>query len=449
MRHDCFPASALQTPIYLLLLFAPFETIDFIIEFSNRAILSFYQSPYGHDLEEVYIDIEGIKIKQYISPSIWQMYRGSGPMTTPHLLKSIHMAFEAIANSGMWHNQFNEAQAVLFAFIKLKPIYDSSYNAVQQNMQFGRHTSIETILTKFDEEVGRLIGDVDFYNMGFNIGDLDVLSIYDIDTVMQLIPAETSDKAHKEIITHLLPTILPQILCDRRENRETNDNIDYDLHGRFFRKSARFLLSRELKEIDDFAKLFIMHFDATEETSAFLDEIISVEDELKRYDQFWKIWGNIEPKYLEMSQNAQGFFYFSKVTHSYLLAWQWWRSGIEEWHSLKEPETRFYEIISEKAGRNPSVLYSISKVLNNIGSHFIHDGISWINTIITNNKNLETAELEPNTVYYIENIMRKYAAINTEKIRRDARLKSKIVNILNFLIVKGSVKGYLLREEII
>ena len=58
-------------------------------------------------------------------------------------------------------------------------------------------------------------------------------------------------------------------------------------------------------------------------------------------------------------------------------------------------------------------------------------------------------DLETNTIYYIENIIRKYIFKNHNKIKTSIHLKNNIINILNFLIEKGSVTGYLLREDIL
>lgn len=95
------------------------------------------------------------------------------------------------------------------------------------------------------------------------------------------------------------------------------------------------------------------------------------------------------------------------------------------------------------------MLDSIAQVLNGIGSRFVNDGISWLSTIITNNKRLETGELEPNTVYYMEKVIRKHTYLNRDKIKRDNKLKTKVLTILDFLVIRGSVQGYLLREDIV
>ena len=66
-----------------------------------------------------------------------------------------------------------------------------------------------------------------------------------------------------------------------------------------------------------------------------------------------------------------------------------------------------------------------------------------------NNSGLLDAKLNTNTIYYIENLSRKYIYNNREEIRRTRRSKIEVLIILDFLIEKGSVVGYMLRESIL
>jgi hypothetical protein len=100
-------------------------------------------------------------------------------------------------------------------------------------------------------------------------------------------------------------------------------------------------------------------------------------------------------------------------------------------------------------GRSPSVLYSLSKLLTDIGSGFRDDGILWISEMLKNNPSLSSEELEVNTVYYLENLVRNYVLKNRHKIKTTLQLKNKILVILDFLLAKGSVTAYFLREDIL
>lgn len=100
-------------------------------------------------------------------------------------------------------------------------------------------------------------------------------------------------------------------------------------------------------------------------------------------------------------------------------------------------------------GQCPSALYAISKLLNGIGSCYIDDGVDWISSILENNQHYLNKKLEINTIYYMENLCRKYSFRNREKIKKTKFLKDELVVILNFLIERGSAVGYMLRESIV
>jgi hypothetical protein len=67
-------------------------------------------------------------------------------------------------------------------------------------------------------------------------------------------------------------------------------------------------------------------------------------------------------------------------------------------------------------GGNPATLYSLSKLLNDIGSGFKDDGIHWLSDMLNNNPELSTEELEVNTVYYLETLVRSYVLRNRDAI---------------------------------
>lgn len=53
-----------------------------------------------------------------------------------------------------------------------------------------------------------------------------------------------------------------------------------------------------------------------------------------------------------------------------------------------------------------------------------------------------------NTINHIEYVERNYNYINREEIKKSKSIKENVLIILNFLVDKSSVLGYLLRENI-
>ena len=79
----------------------------------------------------------------------------------------------------------------------------------------------------------------------------------------------------------------------------------------------------------------------------------------------------------------------------------------------------------------------------------MEDGVFWISSILQKNQTLFTKELEIDTIFYIENIVRRYILNNRQKVKTSKQIKNQILVILNFLLERGSVTGYILREDIL
>jgi hypothetical protein len=354
---------------------------------------------------------------------------------------------ESILESKLWESHPNDAQSILLGFIKLKPIYNQIYTEKRKKQNaWGVRIPKSTILQELDKKVTNF----SFTNISFDIHDINSFDIYDLEIIYQIIPSNTTDNIHFKIYEKSLPLLASQLLNDRRSDSDVygNDSNIYLLRLHIFKRFATFILEREINEIDIYLQPFVDNFDATEETASFLDEIVSAEDYNNKYEQFWYIWNKLYPKVIEICNSSRGF-HLDKVINSYMLAWQWRREGVTEWHSLKKENLSFYANVAKNIGHNSTVLYSITKVLNSIGSNFTDDGINWIYSIVLNNKSLKLGDLESNTLYYLEKIMRKFVFVNREKIKRELKLKNQVVPILEFIIERGSVQGYLLRESIL
>jgi hypothetical protein len=208
-------------------------------------------------------------------------------------------------------------------------------------------------------------------------------------------------------------------------------------------------LSSPKGEIAGYLNPFLDKFNNSETIADLLKEFVSAEDYLNEYENFWEVWNLFRGKIVELCKKGDSHWYTEKIIMSYLFAQNPWKETATEWHTLKNENKRFFKNIIKEIGHCPSVLYSISKLLNDIGSSYLTDGVSWISYMLGNNKELVSAKLETNTLYYLENLVKKYVYENREKIKRMKRLKQDVLLILDFLTERGSVVGYLLRENIL
>lgn len=161
------------------------------------------------------------------------------------------------------------------------------------------------------------------------------------------------------------------------------------------------------------------------------------------------IWSLFKPKVIQLAQRGQSSHRFDKVIKNFLLALKWWRQDAKDWHTLKEKDARFFSEMAEKLSNSPATLYSFAMLLNGIGSSYAPLGVGWLAKIIKANSVLPKLDLDDNAIYYLNAYMRKYLYRERSAVRRSPELMSNTLIILDFLIERGEVSGYLMRESIV
>ncbi len=356
-------------------------------------------------------------------------------------------AFSIMAIHKLWKTNFEDAQSILIGYLFLKPKFDALREKMHQdNYKKNKYNLQESdVMEKFLKENKKYLQKIINNQLLIDdVGDIEQIDLYTLKTAFQLIPLKTEDKEHKIIVKRIISAFVEKLISSDREDR-----VDYKVRHDFLEKLAYFVLNSSKEEIQDYIKPFLDKFNSSEAIADLFEEFISAEDYLNSYEIFWEIWNLFKEKIIEVCKNGDGYWYVDKIIKSYLFAQNPWKESATEWHTFKDENKRFFKEISEKIGHCPSALYAISKLLNDIGSSYLDDGIFWLSDMLKSNENLLKAKLEINTIYYLENLVKKYAYNNREKIKKTKELKQDVLIILDFLIKKGSVIGYMLRENIL
>ena len=335
----------------------------------------------------------------------------------------------------LWEISYDDAQSLLLGYLLLKLKYD------ELRKKFHENEIIERFLRENEVDIQKIIKNKISID---DLKDIEQLDLYTLNTAFQLILLKTDNEEHKKITQSIISTFIKDLLSDKREDR-----VDYMVRHAFLEKLAYFVLSSPEQNIHDYLKPFIDNFNSLEVISDLFQEFILAEDRLDTYDNFWHVWNLFYEKVVELCKDGDKHWHIGKIIKSYLFAQTPWKETTADWHTLKYTDKRFFGEIAKSIGHCSSTLYSISKLLNGMGSIYLNNGISWISEILNNNKNLWTDKLETNTIYYIENIVKKYIYKDREKIRKMKKLKQEVLIILDFLVEKGSVVGYMLRENIL
>ncbi len=360
-------------------------------------------------------------------------------------------SFNAIPTAAihrLWEAHFADAQSLLLGYLLLKPKYEELRERIRhENYKKGVHEIseaqvIERFLEENEENLQRFLRNKTTMADLESIGELD---LYILKTAFQLIPLRTENGEHRAIAQTIVAAFAAKLLSDK----DREDEVDYSVEHDFLKKLVYLVLSSPDNGMQDLLNPFLDHFNGSEAIAELFKEFISAEDSLDSYDNFWKVWGAFMEEVIELCKKGDGYLYIDDILKSYLFAETPWKDSAKEWHTFKEKDKDFFRTMSERTGHCRSTLYAISKLLNGLGSTYLDDGIHWVSGMLKKNKNLVSEKLDTNTVYYLENVARRYIYKNREKIRKINQLKQDVMIVLDSLILRGSVIAYMLRENVL
>ena len=354
----------------------------------------------------------------------------------------------------MWDKNFEDANSIFLSYLLLKQKFDNlnmkEYQLSRKNLNF--NYSKNKVLNSFLENHKKELEDIFKNKLNYiTISKKCNFEEYDLNNLIkafEMLPIKIEKEEHKMFVKDIIPICLKKLIV----RNEKNNN--WGLKNKFLKKFSYFILNLKQKEIELYLKPFLHNFNSLrdqEYKEDFFNEFILAEDSLKQYENFWTVWNIFYPKIVETCKNTSPDQFDpmdKQIIYNYLLFGPW-KENKKDWHALKDREKSFFKRVSKNIGHNPLVLHSISKVLNDIGFKFRNEGIFWISDIIKNNPNLSTINLEINTVFYMENIVRGYILENRKIIKTRPQIKEQILFVLNFLIEKESGIAYRLREDIL
>lgn len=356
-------------------------------------------------------------------------------------------AISAILNT-LWKTNPEDANSLFLGYLYLQPKYENLCETIRSDgremgvYEFAHFTTIQRFAAEHEEEITKILANGLTYD---ELAPRAEASVEALVSAFSLLPLTTRDAHHKAFVIELASMMAER---GKRRGRDREERFDFGTRHRFLHKFAYFVLSADRSDIRAYVQPFIENFKTIDYAEEVFQEFVGAEDRLNQYDTFWEVWELFYPCIVALCKRSADL-HSSSVVHNYLLAWPWWRKGAKEWHSLREREKGFFQRVANDIGSHPAVLYSLAKLLNEIGSEFASDGIFWVSAILERSGDLADEELETNTIYYLENLVRAFVLRNRHKVRTTSQIKGAILVILNFLLERGSVTAYLVREDVL
>ena len=346
----------------------------------------------------------------------------------------------------LWEVDIQTAESLIIGYILLKPIYDLSFHPsiseenIHRVSKTNKNQLLEKFITENEEIIEKIINSTISLETEFDFKKLDLNTSA---TIFRMINIEFRNKWNQKILLDILSNWIPQIIRNERDSSDLYLDILY-----FKQRYVEIVMSIPDEDVEKYLDLFLTNFGCYENVAEILQEFILSEITLNTNERFWYVWDKIY-KHIVQLNILEADIYFDEIITSYLFSRTPWVEERTEWSSFTTARRYFFRNVAKDMGANRNVLYSFALIFDTVGQIYMVDGVKWIASMLKNNKKLRSSESIHNTVYHLEGMMKKIIFNHRESIRREPQKKNDVLIILDFLISKGSVAGYLLRENIL
>jgi hypothetical protein len=421
---------------------------DFVLDSLKVICTSAYSYQVGDGIDAcVYVlpdllemfpdDREGVKL--FLLISLFKDY----PIDMLGGSRFYDLAINAIHS--LWDTKPDDAESLLLGCLSLRCKYFELMHLIrEENYKRGEFdTGFDDFIPRFLDENKGVIDSMISNNLDLSVVD----GIKDLDLgekciALRLIPNSPNDLC-KKVFSEISVSAAEYLLSDGRD-----DKPDFTSKSEFLKKFTLFILQLPKEEISTLLKPFLDNFKSSEGSADLLEQFVLAQYSSSQYDNFWYVWGLFQPLVTQLVGSGYISYRKEKIVKKYLFS-QNWKESAKDWHTFKPANIKFFKQISVDLAPCKTTLYSIARLLNDIGRGYESEGVSWLANIIRNNNNIENEELETNTIYYITMYIKRYLYENRTAVKHSVELKCDVLVVLNLLINKGEVSGYLLRESIV
>lgn len=347
----------------------------------------------------------------------------------------------------LWKSNARAARKLIRAYVALAPRFT-------QEVRHSKALSKVQFFLQYREEIDDIFQEETPDLNTVSLAGLEIVQLIDFQKMIGPKDESIFDVVLK-IGYSIWETILGDCPGDRRKQRK------YMVEQTYLQWLGDYILNLPAERQNTLLEYLMPTVKYDQAFCCFLQHIITAEDSTPRYDAFWSLW-NLLRNYIfaacgtgrgdhgDLDGELSVKYGRGAVLIEYLLAGNIWNNSKKSWHSLRKDAADFYRLVSHQIGHYGVTLYAVSKVLNTVGKDlFFIDGIEWLSSIIKKNPHLCGMSLPMNTQYYIEEYMHRYVKEYMFTFQADQQRKHMVLDVLDFLVEKGSAAGFFLREEIV
>ncbi|MDU7412315.1 MULTISPECIES: AAA family ATPase [Anaerococcus] len=356
---------------------------------------------------------------------------------------NIHEHYNISVLADLWNENFKEANSIWLGYLYLKPKYNELYleQIRELGLKFNQKNLIKELESRYKSEIFIIISNNMIYD------NIDLIANLDYKTLViayNLLPLDLIDDTHIEFFEQIISIFSKEIF--EVNDDKMNRSFKIELKIIFLNKFCNWILKSNDIDYKKYIKPFKDNFNISEDTYIFFDCFITAQINVKRYDNFWKIWYYFYDNMVDISKMKKNNLYIDKIIKTYLFNMN---SFVLNYDSIfKSKDINFFRNVSRDMGKSPATLYSISKLL--YYSHkFRGEEIKILVNIIKDNKDFLKGKLIEGTLFFMNMVTSRYISNNKYELENNIRTKIEVMTILDFLVENGSDEAYVLRNQIV
>lgn len=356
------------------------------------------------------------------------------------------LAADAIRET-LWNVDEATANSLIAGYFVLKPKLNAEISSL--NNKFNNFANLEKIQI---EKIKNFMDFQDNFIDKIIENELDIPSHFVlttnnmeyISTIYRMINLDFLTESIDELLKNIHEVFFDKFIDGEKYSR-TESYIE-ELY--FKQRYPELILMLPENKSLDFLNSFLNRISLNDITADLLQNFIYAENRLQTGDKFWDVWEIFYDKILELTSESKNEYFLPKIIRSYLFAEIPWSKEATSWFGFSMRGEKFFKDVIREFNISPTILFSFLQILNSAGQVYLSQGIYWIASILKSDT-LLSADLERDTIYLLEEFCKKYIFKYREKLRKTPEIRQNTLELLNFLTEKGSVTGYLLRENIL
>ena len=190
---------------------------------------------------------------------------------------------------------------------------------------------------------------------------------------------------------------------------------------------AMYMLYAPLDEVSSLVAPYVPLIGQDDYDEPLMTSLLICAAQYGKYDNFWIVWY----AFYDRMKERRVWHCQDQVTNEYLLNPRFLMQDYDDWFRLEEKDMPFFERVTEDWVGNPVVLFAFARVFATIGKGLQEKAVGLFARLTSGHPQMK--DETTTVVFYLEKIVKRVWANNSDDLKSDAKLKSDYIAVLEFM----------------